>query len=40
MNKGVYDKYLAEITNTYKKANKNQVNRVNFKVKKIGEKLK
>ena len=41
MNKDVYNKYLTEnITKTYKKANKNKVNRINSEAKKIAEKIK
>ena len=41
MNKNGYNKYFTEnITKTYKKTNKNKVNRINYEVKKIAEKLK
>ena len=41
MNKNAYNKYLTEnITKTYKKANKNKVNRINSEAKRIAEKLK
>ena len=41
MNKDMHIKYLTEnITKTYKKANKNKVNRINSEAKKIAEKLK
>ena len=41
MNKNAYKKYLTEnITNTYKKPNKNKVNRINSEAKRIAEKQK
>ena len=41
MNKNAYNKYLTEnITKTYKKTNKNKVNRINSEAKRIAEKLK
>ena len=41
MNQDVYSKYLTEnITKTYKKVNKNKVNRINSEAKMIVEKLK
>ena len=40
-NKNAYNKYLTEnITKTYKKPNKNKVNRINSEAKRIAEKLK
>ena len=41
MNKNAYNRYLTEnITKTYKKNNKNKVNRINSEAKRIAEKLK
>ena len=41
MNKSAYNKYLTKnITKTYKKPNKNKVNRINSEAKAIAEKLK
>ena len=41
MNKSAYNKYLTKsITKTYKKPNKNKVNRINSEAKTIAEKLK